>query len=205
VDAQLQELDKRLRSIVKILKKALAAPFVLLAAILILIEDWLWDDLARLAAAIGRLPVFRQVELLIVALPPYLSLLLFAIPSALLIPVKLVALYFISHGHALLGLLTAVIAKVLGTALVARLFILTKPKLLTISWFSWLYERFVAFKARIYDAIKSTVIYRVTHRRYVLLRASIKSWFKGRRTVFRRRFDAAIKFARRRKVLRNKA
>jgi hypothetical protein len=89
----------------KRLNRLIAAPFVLLAAVIILLEDWLWDDLARLAAAIGRLPIFRQIEALIVRLPPYAALALFAVPSALLVPVKLLALYFIAHGHAFLLLL----------------------------------------------------------------------------------------------------
>ena len=38
------------------LKKILAAPFVLLAAIFVLLEDWLWDDLLWLMTFIGRLP-----------------------------------------------------------------------------------------------------------------------------------------------------
>src|ERR1043165_857355 len=99
------------------LKRLAAAPFVFIAAIIILLEDWLWDDLARLAATIGRLPVFHQIETLITKLPPYASLVLFSVPSLLLIPVKLVALYFISHGHAIFGFATVVAAKVAGTAL----------------------------------------------------------------------------------------
>ena len=49
------------------LKKILAAPFVFIAAIIVLLEDWLWDDLVRLMGVIARLPVFRQIELLILA------------------------------------------------------------------------------------------------------------------------------------------
>ena len=96
----------------KRLKRLVAAPFVLLAAVIILLEDWLWDDLARFAAAIGRLPVFRQVEGFIARLPPYAALAFFAVPSTLLIPVKLIALYFVAHGHAITGLLTVLAAKV---------------------------------------------------------------------------------------------
>src|SRR5262245_12378390 len=96
----------------KVLRRVLAAPLVLVAAAIIILEDWLWDDLARLAAAIGRLPVFRSVEALVVKLPPYAALACFAIPSLLLIPVKIAAVYFVSHGHAGLGLLTAIGAKV---------------------------------------------------------------------------------------------
>src|SRR5438128_421474 len=107
------------------LKKILAAPFMFLAAIFVLLEDWLWDDLLRLMAAIGRLPVFRQIEMLIASLPPYLSLVVFAVPTLLLIPVKLAAVWLIAHGQHLLGLFTVIGAKVVGTALVARIYSLT--------------------------------------------------------------------------------
>ena len=183
----------------KLLKRLIAAPFVLLAAVIILIEDWLWDDLARLAAAIGRLPVLRQIEVLITKLPPYAALVFFAVPSLLLVPVKLLALYFISHGHAVFGFLTVVGAKVAGTALVARVFTLTQPKLMRIGWFAWLYARFIAFKAHVYEVIKSTAIYTAAHRQMARLRAALKVWKAKRKSVWRRRWDAARKFSRRRK------
>src|SRR5262245_2653656 len=107
----------------KRLKQLLAAPFVLIAAIIVLFEEWLWDDLQRMAAAIGRLLIFRRLESLIAGLPPYAALALFGAPSLLLIPVKLAALYFIAHGQPLLGLLTAIAAKIGGTAMVARIFV----------------------------------------------------------------------------------
>ncbi|MFL6215634.1 MAG: hypothetical protein ACJ74J_17260 [Blastocatellia bacterium] len=185
------------------LKRWIAAPFVLLAAIIILIEDWLWDDLARLAAAIGRLPVFHQIETLIASLPPYAALVFFAVPSLLLVPVKLLALYFISHGHALFGLLTVIGAKVAGTALVARVFTLTRPRLLRIGWFAWAYERFIAFKASIYAVIKSTALYRIVHRKLERIRAALKAWKAKGKSDWRRRLDAAFKYSRRRKLTRD--
>jgi hypothetical protein len=184
---------------VKLIKKLLAAPFVVLAAVIILLEDWLWDDLARLAAAIGRLPVLRLIEALIASLPPYVALVVFAVPSLLLIPVKLIALYFISHGQATLGFLTVLGAKIVGTALVARIFALTRPKLLRIAWFAWLYNRFMAFKGRIYAVIKSTRIYRAAHEQHLRLRAAVRSWLAGGRGFWRRRWNAAVKLSRRRK------
>lgn len=189
---------KKSRPAGKLFKRLIAAPFVFVAAILILLEDWLWDDLARLAAAIGRLPVFHQVETLITKLPPYAALLCFAVPSLLLIPVKLVALYFISHGHALSGMLTVIGAKIAGTALVARLFTLTRPRLMRIGWFAWVYERFVAFKARIYAVIHSTAIYQASHRQMLRLRRALKAWKSKRKGAWRRRWDAARKLSRQR-------
>ena len=178
-------------------KKLLAAPFVFIAAIILLLEDWLWDDLQRLAAAIGRLPVFRQLETLIVGLSPYASLAIFAAPSLLLIPVKLTALWFIAHGQAWLGMLTAILAKVAGTALVARLYHLTEPKLLRIGWFARLRDRFLAFKTRIYTAIKSTKIYQTTHQQYLQVREGFRRWRQNRRGLWRKRWEAAIRLLRR--------
>lgn len=179
------------------LKKLLAAPFVFVAALILLLEDWLWDDLARMAAAIGRWPVFRQLEALIVNLPPYAALTVFAAPSLLLIPVKLLALWFIAHGQAWLGMLTAILAKVAGTALVARLYHLTEPKLLRIGWFARLHERFLVFKTRIYDAIKSTGIYQIVHRQYWQVREQLRRWRHNRRGIWRKRWEAAIRLLRR--------
>src|SRR4030095_4033890 len=168
--------DRTTDSPFRFLKKLLAAPLVLLAAVIILIEDWLWDDLARLAAAIGRLPVFRSLEAIIAGLPPYGALACFGLPTLLLVPVKLTAVYLISHGKPTLGLLTVIGAKVVGSALVARIFTLTHQKLMRIQWFAWMYERFVSFKARIYGAIKATSIYRSAHSKYVHVRQALKQW-----------------------------
>jgi len=178
----------------KLLKRLLAAPFVLIAAIIILVEDWLWDDLQRLAAAIGRLPLFHQIELFIAGLPPYAALAMFGAPALLLVPVKLAALYFIAHGQATLGVITVIAAKVVGTALVARIYTLTQPNLLRIGWFARLHERYVAFKTRIYDAIKSTGVYKAAHRLRLRMRAAL---IERRRTLWRSRWEAALKLSRR--------
>lgn len=189
------QADKR-PSTTKRLKRLVAAPFVLLAAVIILLEDWLWDDLARFAAAIGQLPVFRQAEGFIVRLPPYAALAFFAVPSTLLIPVKLIALYSVGHGHAIAGLLIVLAAKVVGTALVARLFTLTRPNLLRIAWFAWVYERFVAFKSRVYAVIKSTRAYRAAHQMHLRVRLALKVWMGKRRGFLRRHWNAALKLSR---------
>ncbi|HWQ34249.1 MAG TPA: hypothetical protein VNQ79_15480 [Blastocatellia bacterium] len=179
-------------------KRLLAAPFVFLAAIVIIIEDWLWDDLARLAAAIGRLPVFRQIEVLIVSLPPYAALVTFGAPTLLLIPVKLLALWLIAHGQQALGLLTVVLAKFAGTALVARIFMLTRKNLLRIGWFAALHERVTIFRERVHTAIRNSRIYRTIHLASARLKIAVKEWLRNRRQGFwQRRWAAALKLSRR--------
>jgi hypothetical protein len=180
----------------KVLKRALAAPFVLLAAIIVLLESWLWDDLQRLAAAIGRLPILRQIETFVTGLPPYAALAMFTTPSLLLIPVKLLALYFIAHGQPTLGVTTVIAAKVAGTALVARIFTLTRPKLMGIGWFARLYERFVSFNTRVHELLHATVVYRAARRLRLRMRAAWAEFSSRRRTVWRSRWEAALKLSR---------
>jgi hypothetical protein len=181
----------------RLLKKIISAPFIVLAAVVILLEDWLWDDLARFAAAIGRLPIFHQIESFIIWLPPYPSLLLFAVPSLLLFPVKFASLYLISQGQPVFGFLIAIAAKLIGTALVARIFNLTKPKLIQINWFAFLYRHLTAFKKKIYAAIKATRVYKTIHNRKELIKLALKKWKQSRKSIWRKRWESAKRFIRR--------
>jgi hypothetical protein len=171
-------------------KRIITAPLYVIAAIIILLEDWLWDDLQKLGAALGRLPIFRQIEAFIISVPPIGAVFLFILPSVLLIPVKLAAVWFISTGHAITGVATMVLAKIAGTAIVARLFKLTKPKLLQFSWFAAIYARITTFKARLYENIKSTRIYRYLHKLISNKRKQWQQWRSERKSWFKRRWLA---------------
>lgn len=84
----------------------------------------------------------RSIE----GLGPYPSLLVLAIPTSLVEPLKLVAVAIAGKGHWITG--TVVIAGAYATSLllVERLFRIVKPKLLMLPWFAWLWKRFVAFR-----------------------------------------------------------
>jgi hypothetical protein len=118
------------------MKRLLAATLVLIAAIVVLFEEWRWDDLQRIAASIGGQPLFRKIESFIAGLPPYAALATFGLPSVLLIPVKLFALYHIVYGQPIIGLMMFIGARIVGTALVARIFVLTQHNLFRIGWFT---------------------------------------------------------------------
>jgi hypothetical protein len=107
----------------------LFAPLVHLAALLLLLEEWCWDVGARLGAGLARWPLLAAVESRVRLLPPWAALCLFLLPGVLLLPVKLLALMAIAHGHAVSGVLTIVVAKLGGAAVVARLYALTLPTL----------------------------------------------------------------------------
>jgi hypothetical protein len=125
-------------------------------ALLILFEEWGWEPLQRALAWVGRLPGLRWLEERIRALPPYAALALFLLPTALLLPVKLLALWLIGQGKVWGGTLVIVGAKVLGTAIVARLFALTQPALMQLAWFARLFTRWVSWKEALLVQVRAS-------------------------------------------------
>jgi hypothetical protein len=132
----------------------------LAVALLLLFEEWGWEPLQRLAAAIGRWPGFRWIEGWVRGLPPYGALALFAAPALALLPIKLAALWAIHRGHTLLGLAVIIAAKLLGTALVARLFVLTQATLMRLAWFARLYGRWMAWKGALLAWVRASAVWR---------------------------------------------
>ena len=132
-----------------------------LLALIILFEEWGWEPLRRALAWIARLPPLAWLERRIAALPPYAALAVFIGPTLLLLPVKLGALWLIGIGHAGLGLALIVMAKLVGTALLARLFQLTQPALMRLAWFASVYGRWMAWKQSIVTRIRASWAWRV--------------------------------------------
>lgn len=123
-------------------------------ALLILFEEWGWEPLQRALAWVGRLPGLRWVEARIRDLPPYGALAIFLLPTLLLLPVKLLALWLIGKGQLLLGTTVILAAKLAGTAIVARLFSLTKVTLMQLDWFARLYNRWTTWKEHLLAQVR---------------------------------------------------
>ena len=132
-----------------------------LLALAILFEEWGWEPLQRLLARIGRWPGLRWVEALVRGLPPWGAVAVFLLPTALLLPVKLLALWAVGRGQVLLGLAVIVLAKVVGTAVVARLFTLTQPALMRLRWFAFTYAHWMRFKHAVLARARASWAWRV--------------------------------------------
>ena len=74
-------------------------------ALVILFEEWGWEPLQHALARIGQLPGLRWIEQRIRALGPAMALVLLVLPSLILLPVKLSALWLIGQGQWLMGTL----------------------------------------------------------------------------------------------------
>jgi len=148
----------------------------LLLALIILFEEWGYTPLQRAMAWLGRLPLLRQLEAGIRRLPPYAALALLLAPTLLLVPVKLLALWLIAQGRALLGLAVIMIAKLVGTAVLARIFMLSQPALMRLGWFARLYARWTAWKEGLLAWVRSSLLWRQARALRCLLRRRLRAW-----------------------------
>jgi hypothetical protein len=137
-----------------------SAPLVYLAALVLLFEQWTWDVGVRIAAVIARLPPLHALEALVRRLPPYAALCVFVVPMLLLLPVKLLALLAIAHGFPVSGIAGFILAKLGGAVVVARLYTLTLPALLSLAWFARWHNRFMIVKDRWIGRLRASPVYR---------------------------------------------
>ena len=125
----------------RIVRGPLIVLFNILAALIIIFEEWGWRPLHDAAARLARYAPIAFTERWIARLPPYSALLAFGLPVAVLLPFKLLALFLFAGGHYLWATFVFVTAKLVGTACLARIFMLTKPALMQISWFAAGYQK----------------------------------------------------------------
>lgn len=142
-------------------RRLLGAIFAVPLALWVFVEEWLWDGMLGIMRWVAKLPPIAWVETRIGRLPPYVALIAFIIPAAVLLPFKLVALWLLAHGQKTLGVLVFIAAKIVGTAFLARIFSLTQPALMSIGWFARSYVAFIGWKERLYATVRATAVYRL--------------------------------------------
>ena len=154
----------------------LRAVFGFLVALIILFEEWGWEPLQAGIARLLRLLRLDRLERWIARLPPYVALVLTFAPVLLAIPVKLAAVWLIASGRALLGLVMIVSVKVIGTAVLARLFALTQPTLMKLAWFARLHARWIAWKTALLAWVRSTPAWQWAQAVSEQVRRALRSW-----------------------------
>jgi len=130
------------------------------AALIVLFEEWGWRPLSDLIAWLTRFAPVAVLERWIAGLPPYGALAVFAMPAVLIFPLKLLAVWLLANGHYATATFLFVGAKVVSTALVARIFLLTKPTLMRIPWFARAYDRFLPWKDALFARIRASAVWR---------------------------------------------
>lgn len=148
--------------------RRLLRPLWFTLAVIFLVEAWLWDHLKIVVAWIVGLISWRELREKLVAgierLPPYATLAVFIIPPIVLFPFKLLGLWLLAKGSWLGAIAILSLAKLVGVGVSAFIFEVTKPKLLQLGWFRWLYEHvlvWLAWAHALVDPYKARILEKV--------------------------------------------
>ncbi len=160
----------------KLLRTLITVPL----AIWVFLEEWVWDSILVFMRWVGKLPPIHWLETQVSKLPPDAALIVFAVPGLILLPFKFAALYLIAHGHKFYGLMVFVVAKLIGTAFLARIFSLTKPALMTIGWFNKFYTWFDGWKQRLYAYVREMPAYQAIKSRARAVKEAVRRWWQAR-------------------------
>ena len=133
-----------------------------LLAVLVIIEEWLWDILTLAGKGLSHLLHLERFDEHLARASPNQALFALLIPLLIVTPINLLALFLLTHGAVMQGIALEIVAKLLGTLLVARVFRLVRASLLTFAWFAWIYHTITAILRWAHQMIRSTALYRMS-------------------------------------------
>jgi len=82
-------------------------------------------------------------------LGPYQSLLILAVPTSLVEPLKLIAVAVAGEGHWITGTFMIIGAYGCSLLFIERLFRIVRPKLLTLPWFAWMWNWVLLIRGKV--------------------------------------------------------
>jgi hypothetical protein len=157
---------------IRFLIRALQLPL----ALVVMFYEWGWTSLSAVFKWLARRRLWALLEFWIQRLPPYAALLLFLLPSLLLLPVKLGALWLAAHGQKVVAVVVLIVAKIVGTAVVARIFTLTQPALMRLAWFARFYNWFKPWKDAWMATLRASAPWRALRKIRLRIRARLHDW-----------------------------
>lgn len=135
----------------------LLRPLWFLLALIFLVEAWLWDHLQPVVARVVAWIPLREIKAWIADkiqhLSPPLTLIVFLIPVVLLFPLKVAGLWLLAHHYWFSAMAVVVFAKLMGVGVAAFIFDVTRPKLLQMAWFRWVYETVLMIRAKAHELV----------------------------------------------------
>ena len=147
-------------------------------AVILIIEEWLWDALTAFGHSLVRRLNLVAFEQWLSQTSPTLALVAFSIPIMIVTPLNLVAFGLLAHGLILQGILLELLAKLLGTVLIARVFALTKPQLLAFTFLRVIYITITGWLQWAHHKIIETPIYRWSKLFKAEAKTRFTAWFK---------------------------
>ena len=146
-------------------------------AILLIIEEWLWDGLNALGHSLIKWVRLESFECWLSLRTPNQALIAFSIPLMIVTPLNVIAISLLARGMILEGLLMEVFVKLLATVLVARVFALTKPQLLSFSFLRNVYQTITQWLKWAHDKVVDAPVYIWAKQFKLEVKTKFSAWF----------------------------
>jgi hypothetical protein len=153
-------------------------------AILLLIEEWIWDTLSVLGRFIDEHLGLERFENWLANTTPPLALLAISIPIILVTPLNIAAVMMLANGMILQGVALEIVAKVIGTVFIARFFKLSKTQLLTFRPIAWVYNTVTYWLRWAHEKIQATPFYQWVKKVKVDVKAKVAVWVREVKRLF---------------------
>lgn len=170
-------------------RRVVTRPLLFCAAVLLLIEEWLWRGTAKFLRDLAKLPVMAACGAWIRRRTPRQALALFVLPLLSLLPLKGVIVLAFVHGRYILGVAVLVLEKLIFSAVFAALYQLTRPAVTQIGWVLRAQNAFLRVRRALHSWLWRQAGFR-----------QARAWLRRMRHShwIRRRFGAAYRMQRRR-------
>ncbi len=162
------------------LRRRARAALLFVGALLFLVEEWIWNAAVSFFEWLGRHRATRWIEDRLRRLPGWAALAALVLPMLLLFPVKVAALWMIATGRVVTGCTVALLAKLLSTAVIARIFLTCKPQLMSMRWFCRLHAWIVELRQAVHAWLARQPGWHATLAAIRRARAHVRAWGRGK-------------------------
>jgi hypothetical protein len=129
-------------------------------AVFLIIEEWLWDLLTAFGHTLVQWLDLQRVEQWLSQATATVALAAFVFPMLIAMLFNFMALGLVGKGLILQAVVVEVLAKLIGTLLVARVFALTKPQLMTFAFLRFVYTTIMEWLRWAHRKVTDTAVYR---------------------------------------------
>jgi hypothetical protein len=141
------------------LRRLLLLPAKAVVILYVVLDGIVTPVVRPLLAWVARLRFVIRLQDIVAALPPYAILALLSVPFAVAEPAKIYALYLITEGQLVTGLVTISMAYLVSLVVVERIYHAGRMKLATILWFAELMDWLTGIRDRLLAWARATRIW----------------------------------------------
>lgn len=150
-----------------------------LLAMLLLLEEWLWNHLTLFSHQLSVWLHLKRFENWLRASSAKVCLAAFAFPVILILPAKVMVLVLFANGHIILAITLLILSKLLATLIMTRMFAVSREKLMSIVWFASLYRHISEWLEWAHTRIQQTDAYQQAVRLKQLASNMLRRWRAG--------------------------